>query len=125
IVGYNFGRFHATEAARSERARRLGGSIARIAIPTMAFCTVSVVLGLGYSWANVFFLQMILQSGNEFAWFLWFVELVVLILVTMLVALSTPWGDALQRRFPFGLPVALIVAGLVLRYDVLPFLDLS
>jgi hypothetical protein len=68
---------------------------------------------------------MILQSGNEFAWFLWFVELVVLILLAMLIFLSTPWGDTLQRRYPFGLPVALIALGLVLRYDLLPFVDLS
>jgi peptidoglycan/LPS O-acetylase OafA/YrhL len=125
VVGFNFGRFHVTDIAISARAGRIGASIARIAIPAILVSAIVWACGGTYTWANMIFASLFIDAAAVGSWVMWFIDTVVYTLFAMLILLSTPWGDRAARRFPFGLPLCLVCVGLVFRYDMLPFVDLS
>ncbi|MGX1564326.1 AMP-binding protein [Streptomyces sp. NPDC055506] len=120
IAGYNFARFQLTDAARRERVRHLRRSIARIAVPSMVWITGAVVLTDFYDPANALLLNTLLSQGNDrFDWAYWFVEALVYYLVVLAALMAVPLLDRLERRYTFGMPLALLAVGLVGRYDVL------
>ncbi len=120
IAGYNFARFQLTDAARRERVRRLWRSIARIAIPSTVWITGAVVLTDFYDPANAVLLNSLLSQGNDrFDWAYWFVEALVYYLVVLAALMAVPLLDRLERRYVFGVPLALMAVGLVGRYDLL------
>ncbi|MEW2034743.1 AMP-binding protein [Streptomyces roseifaciens] len=124
IAGFNFARFHLTSAPRRERARHAWHSIARIALPSVAWISLVVFLGRGYDPENAVLLNSVIGSheGRQ-EWHYWFVEALVYFLVALAVCLAVPALDRTERRFPFAFPAALIGVGLVTRYN-LPGFDL-
>jgi hypothetical protein len=72
----------------------------------------------------VFLLNYVFGTGGEDHWHFWFIESLVYIQIGALALLSLPWLDRLERRWPFGLPVAVMVVGLVTRYEFVPGADL-
>ncbi|WP_238009547.1 AMP-binding protein [Dactylosporangium sp. AC04546] len=119
VAGYNFARFTLTSAARRLRARHLGGSVARIAVPSMAWIALAVLLTADYAPANIALLSSIVgQRPASADWHFWFVEAIVYILLAMLALTSIPAVDRTERRFPFATPMLLMAAGLVTRYDL-------
>jgi acyl-CoA synthetase (AMP-forming)/AMP-acid ligase II len=123
VVGFNFGRLQVVDTPRASRVTRTAASIARIAIPTIVWCAIGWAVDGTYGWTNLIFASLFISGGGN--WFLWFVDVVVFTLLAMVALLATPWGDRLTRRYPFGFPLALVGVGLVLRYDLIPFVDLS
>ncbi|KUL21058.1 AMP-dependent synthetase [Streptomyces regalis] len=120
VAGYNFARFQLTDAARRERVRHMGRSIARIAIPSMVWITGAVVLTDFYDPANAVLLNSLLSQGNDrFDWAYWFVEALIYYLVFLAALMAVPLLDRLERRYVFGVPLALMAVGLVGRYDLL------
>ncbi|MER5217823.1 AMP-binding protein [Streptomyces sp. NPDC002838] len=120
VAGYNFARFQLTDAGRRERVRHLWRSIARIAVPSMVWITGAVVLTDFYDPANALLLNSVLDQGNDrFDWAYWFVEALVYFLVFLAVLMAVPLLDRLERRYVFGVPLALTAVGLVGRYDLL------
>jgi acyl-CoA synthetase (AMP-forming)/AMP-acid ligase II/acyl carrier protein len=120
VAGYNFARFQLTDAARRERVRRLWRSIARIAIPSMMWITGAVVLTDFYDPANALLLNSLLSQGNDrFDWAYWFVEALVYYLVVLAALMAVPLLHRLERRYVFGVPLALMAVGLIGRYDLL------
>ncbi|MDK1342095.1 AMP-binding protein [Streptomyces sp. 378] len=120
VAGYNFARFQLTDAARRERVRRLWRTIARIAIPSMVWITGAVALTDFYDPANALLLNSLLSQGNDrFDWAYWFVEALVYYLVVLAALMAVPLLDRLERRYVFGVPLALMAVGLVGRYDLL------
>ncbi|GGU04299.1 AMP-dependent synthetase [Streptomyces coeruleorubidus] len=120
VAGYNFARFQLTGAERRERLRHMGRSIARIAIPSMVWITGAVLLTDFYDPANAVLLNSLLDQGNDrFDWAYWFVEALVYFLVVLAALLAVPLLDRLERRYAFGVPLALTAVGLVGRYDLL------
>ncbi|GCB53115.1 AMP-binding protein [Streptomyces sp. NL15-2K] len=120
VAGYNFARFQLTDAGRRERVRHLWRSIARIAVPSMVWITGAVVLTDFYDPANALLLNSLLDQGNDrFDWAYWFVEALVHFLVFLAVLMAVPLLDRLERRYAFGVPLALTAIGLVGRYDLL------
>ncbi|WP_063804252.1 AMP-binding protein [Streptomyces roseifaciens] len=124
IAGFNFARFHLTSAPRRERVRHAWHSIARIALPSVAWISFVVFLGRGYDPENAVLLNSVIGSheGRQ-EWHYWFVEALVYFLVALAVCLAVPALDRTERRFPFAFPAALIALGLVTRYN-LPGFDL-
>ena len=59
-----------------------------------------------------------LADWTEPGWHYWFIEALVYILLLMALLLAVPGVDRLERRWPFGFPFALAVAGLLTRYGV-------
>ncbi|MCX4696454.1 AMP-binding protein [Streptomyces sp. NBC_01408] len=119
VAGYNFARFHLTTAERRVRIRRGWTSIARVALPSMAWIGLILLLNDDYTLANLFLLDGVtgpddLKSGMHF----WFIEALVYILIAAVGLLSLPAVDRWERRFPYTLPLTLAGLGLLTRYDL-------
>jgi acyl-coenzyme A synthetase/AMP-(fatty) acid ligase len=124
VAGYNFARFQLGPEDRSRRVRHLWRSIGRIAVPTMAWVAGALLLTDDYGVPNAFLLNSLLgPRGGRSEWHFWFVEALIYVLVVFAVLLAVAPFDRLERRAPFGLPIALLGAGLVIRYDLLDIAD--
>ncbi|MEV6956286.1 AMP-binding protein [Streptomyces sp. NPDC051183] len=124
IAGYNFARFHLTTAERGERVRRACLSITRVAVPSMIWIGFVLLLNDDYTLANLALLDSVLgpedsKTGMHF----WFIEALVYILIVVVALLAHPIVDRAERRFPYGLPLALAALGLLTRYDLLGLPD--
>ncbi|GBQ02015.1 AMP-dependent synthetase [Streptomyces spongiicola] len=119
VAGYNFARFHLTDAARRERLGRVGRSIARIALPSMAWIGFALLVSDDYTLSNLFLLHNALRPQDMGPGIhTWFIEALVYILVAVAAVLCLPFADRAERRFPFALPAALTGLGLLTRYDL-------
>ncbi|MGW0363696.1 AMP-binding protein [Streptomyces sp. NPDC002990] len=124
LAGYNFARFHLTPAGRGERIRRIWVSVARVALPSMAWIGFVRLFSDDYTLANLLLLDSVLgpqdsKTGMHF----WFIEALVYILITAVAVLSLPVVDRAERRFPYALPLTLAAVGLLTRYDLLGLPD--
>lgn len=124
LAGYNFARFHLTTADRRERVRRIGTSIGRIALPSMAWIGFVLLLGDDYTWANLALLDSVFgaqdsKTGMHF----WFIEALLYILIAAVAVLSLPFVDRAERRFPYALPLTIAALGTLTRYDLLGLPD--
>ncbi|SDZ16839.1 Acyl-CoA synthetase (AMP-forming)/AMP-acid ligase II [Micromonospora pattaloongensis] len=119
LAGFNFARFHLTDAKRRQRVRHVAGSVARIAVPSMTWIALALLATDDYRLTNVFLLNHVLgpRDGRS-EWHFWFIEALVAILLTLAAVMALPFVDRLERRIPFGLPMALMTAALVARYDI-------
>jgi hypothetical protein len=122
IVGYNFGRFCLTPLPRADRVRHLRKTTAWIAVPTVLWVALALVITDDYTSTNLLLANKFLgPSDSMTAGRLWFVEVVVWILVGLAVVCWSPLGDRLERQWPFSFAVAFLAFGLLLRYDVFGF----
>ncbi|MGW2560464.1 AMP-binding protein [Streptomyces sp. NPDC001514] len=119
VAGYNFARFHLTDAGRRERFRRVRRSITRIALPSMAWIGFALLISDDYTWDNLFLLHNALRPQDMGSGIhTWFIEALVYILIAVVAVLCVPAVDRAERRFPYGLPVALAGLGLLTRYEL-------
>ncbi|MET1088350.1 MAG: AMP-binding protein, partial [Arthrobacter sp.] len=123
LAGYNFARFQLS-GDRIPRLKRHARSLARVVVPTVAFigAVMLVTDKFNYTLANLLLLNTIIgPTGWTDAWHFWFVEVLVYVLVAMMALMAIPWADRAEKRFPLGFPVGLIGAGLLARYNLVPF----
>lgn len=120
LVGYNMARFRMGEEPRAARTRGLVTAVARVVGPTLAVVgTVHLVTGQ-YALSTVGLTNWLFGEARLGPnWRFWFVEAVVVGLLATTLLLATPWGDRLQRRHPFALPLALCGLGMLWWKDVL------
>ncbi|KUI39955.1 AMP-dependent synthetase [Mycobacterium sp. GA-1199] len=119
IAGYNFGRFCLTPVSRAKRVRHLRNTIGWIAVPSVLWVALVMPWTSDYTWTNLLLANKILGPHDSMtAGRLWFVEILVWTLVALALLLCIPAMDRAERRRPFAVAVAFLVAGLALRYDV-------
>ncbi len=120
LAGFNFARFHLSDASHRGRLRHLAASVARVAVPTSLYLALVVPLHDPYSWHNVLLLNEALgpRTGDQRNF--WFIETLVYTLLALLAVLAVPLVNRCERRLPFALPVGLLALGLTVRYDVVP-----
>lgn len=119
VAGYNFARFHLTSAERRVRVRRGWTSLARVALPSMAWIGLILLLNDDYTLANLFLLDSVMgPDGLKTGMHFWFIETLVYILIAAVGLLGLPAADRAERRFPYALPLALAGLGLLTRYDL-------
>ncbi|MEH0826962.1 MULTISPECIES: non-ribosomal peptide synthetase [unclassified Micromonospora] len=119
VAGFNFARFLLTDAGRTDRLRQVRGAVARIVLPTTAWIAAMLVLTDQYRLSTLLLLNSLLgPKDGRTEWHFWFIEALVYILVAVAALLAVPRMDRLERRYPFGLPLALAGLGLLSRYDV-------
>ncbi|MFF4873632.1 acyltransferase family protein [Streptomyces sp. NPDC000961] len=124
VAGYNFARFVLASPERRERTRRTARSIARIAVPTMAWTAFALLVDDDYDLSNLFLLHNALWPEDMGTGIhLWFVEALVYILLAVMALLALAPVHRLERRFPYGLPVVLICLGLLTRYELVGLPD--
>ncbi|MFV0131091.1 AMP-binding protein [Streptomyces sp. HMX112] len=124
VAGFNFARFLLTSAERRARVRRTARSIGRIALPCMAWTAFALLVSDDYDLTNLLLLHNALAPQDMGPGIhLWFVEALVYILLATLALLALPVVDRLERRHPYGLPVALAGVGLLTRYELVGLPD--
>jgi len=120
VAGYNFGRFCLTPVPRNDRVRHLGNTIAWIAVPSVLWVVIALLLTDHYTWTNLLLANKFLGPHDSMtAGRLWFVEVLVWTLVVLALVFWLPLMDRLERRLPFTVAVVFLVVGLALRYDIL------
>jgi len=120
IAGYNFGRFCLTPVSHRERVRHLRTTIAWIAVPSVLWIAVALLLTDDYTWTNLLLANKFLGPYDSMtAGRLWFIEVLVWTLIALALLLCLPQVDRLERRQPFVFAFAFVVIGLALRYDLL------
>ncbi|MEU0661040.1 AMP-binding protein [Streptomyces lavendulocolor] len=120
VAGFNFARFLLSSPERGERTRRTARSIARIAVPTMAWTAFALLISDDYDLSNLLLVHNALWPEDMGTGIhLWFVEALVYILLALTVLLAVPAVHRLEQRSPYGLPVALAGLGLLTRYELL------
>ncbi|WP_395399848.1 AMP-binding protein [Arthrobacter sp. UC242_113] len=118
VAGYNFARFQLS-GERRPRFRRQLTSVARVALPSMAFIGVAYLVTDRYTLANVLLLNSVVgPEAVTTQWHFWFIEVLVYILLGMTALLAIPWADRAERRFPLLFPLALTGLALLSRYDI-------
>jgi acyl-CoA synthetase (AMP-forming)/AMP-acid ligase II len=118
IAGYNFGRFCLTPLPRVKRVRHLGNTIAWIAVPSVLWVVIALMVTDDYTASNLLLANKFLGPDDSMtAGRLWFVEVVVWILVALALVCWTSIGDRLERRRPFAFASAFLALGLALRFD--------
>ncbi|RAM38976.1 AMP-binding protein [Arthrobacter globiformis] len=118
VAGYNFARFQLS-GERRPRFRRQLTSVARVALPSMAFIGVAYLITDRYTLANVLLLNSIVgPEAVTTEWHFWFIEVLVYILLGMTALLAIPWAERAERRFPLLFPLALTGLALLARYDI-------
>jgi len=120
VAGYNFGRFCLTPVPRKDRVRHLGNTIGWIAVPSVLWVVIALLLTDHYTWTNLLLANKFLGPFDSMtAGRLWFVEVLVWMLVVLALVFWLPLMDRLERRLPFTVAVVFLVIGLALRYDIL------
>ncbi|MFI6416908.1 AMP-binding protein [Streptomyces sp. NPDC050842] len=124
VAGFNFARFLLSSPERRERTHRTARSIARIAVPTMAWTAFALLISDDYDLSNVLLVHNALwpEAGGR-GIHLWFVEALVYILLVMTALLAIPLVHRWERRFPYVLPVTLVGIGLLTRYELVGLPD--
>lgn len=119
VAGFNFARFQLTPAERRLRIRHMGTALARVAVPSVTWLAlVLLVLGDG-DLVDVTLTQNILRADEAHGgWHYWFIEAVVYILIVVAALLALPGVDHAERRLPFTFPLALAAVCLTARYEL-------
>ena len=111
VAGFNFAQFRL--AAPGGMAR----SIARIALPSMAWMALAAAVGSQLEWQHVVLLNHLVGDADA-RWGYWFVEAIVLILASVGAFLAIPAVRRRERRHPFGTALAVAAFGLAIRFDL-------
>lgn len=120
IAGYNFGRFCLTPVPRTARVRHLRNTIAWIAVPSLLWIAIALLVTDDYTWTNLLLANKFLGPQDSMtAGRLWFIEVLVWMLVGLALVFWLPMMDRLERRAPFIVAIGFLAIGLALRYDVL------
>jgi len=123
VAGFNFARFQLTAGPRSERVRAIARSLGRIIAASVTWIAVVMLVSNQYTLANIFLLTNVLGvDETRNAWHFWYIEDLVYIVVAVTVLVSV--ADRWERRWPLALPMAVMAAGLVARYQLVPGVEL-
>jgi acyl-coenzyme A synthetase/AMP-(fatty) acid ligase len=111
VAGWNYARF---QSATADRLR----SVARIALPSMAWLAVAALtVSPRIHLDHVLLVHGWLGDPDAHGGY-WYIEAIAQILLALAALLAVPPVARLARRHPFGLPLALAGAGLAVRFGV-------
>jgi acyl-coenzyme A synthetase/AMP-(fatty) acid ligase len=125
VAGFNFARFHLTAAGRRARVLGMGRTVRRIALASACWIALaSLFLADNYGPAKILLVHNLVGPPGRFNDF-WFIETIVYTLLAVLALLAIPGVDRVERRFPFALPMVLMMLALVTRYELIPGVRLA
>ncbi|HEX4905003.1 MAG TPA: AMP-binding protein [Acidimicrobiales bacterium] len=117
VAGFNFARFQLVTGPAWR-------SIARVAVPAMCWIGLVAAVAPDFSLSHALLLHGVVGDPDG-RWAYWFVEALVALLVPLTLALHVRPLRRLERRRPFAAATALLLAGVAIRFDVLPTPDLG
>jgi AMP-binding enzyme len=119
VVGYNVSRFLLDIDPVRDRLRATGRAVARIALPTMGWTLLGMVLFGAYSPGTLLLVNNYVgpRSHADDHWHFWFVEVLVHLTVVVLALSTVPRIRALERRHRYLTPMVVLGVTLVLRME--------
>ncbi|GAA6526000.1 AMP-binding protein [Intrasporangium sp. DVR] len=121
LVGFNVVRFALASERARVRVRALARGAARVVLPTVAVIVPAHLVGGYYEPRNLLLANWLL--GEERLgppWRFWFIEALVVALVVAMALVALPAFARAERRWRFGLPLALTAAAFTLRLPLYP-----
>jgi acyl-CoA synthetase (AMP-forming)/AMP-acid ligase II len=110
VAGYNAVRF-----LRGPQA--VLATAARIAVPAVVWTALVALVSDGYGWPNVLLVNGFVGRPQD-RWTYWFIEALVLVLVSVAVVRAVPAVARLERVRPFAASLVALAAGFLIRFDV-------
>lgn len=119
IVGFNLSRFQLGLEGSVPRLRAAARTIARTALPTMAWVAVGMVIFGGYGLPTLLLVNNYVGPPDHVngRWHFWFIEAFVQIYLVVALLLAIPAVRRLERRAPYGFPLVLLGLTLALVPD--------
>lgn len=120
VVGFNLARFQLASPERRDRVRRTLTGVVRVVVPSVVWVGGFALAAAAYPWQTALLVNGLLgpREWAEPAWHLWFLEALVALLLATAALVAVPAVHRLDRRWPFGLPLALAGLALLTRYDL-------
>ncbi len=120
VAGFSFAQFCLGRGPRRQRVDRIVKTVGWIAVPSVLWIAAVMTFSDDYAATNLVLLQKLLGPHDSMtAGRLWFIEALVWTLVALAAAVCIPAVDRMERRWPFASAMAVLAAGLALRYDAL------
>ena len=120
VSGMNFARFSlpATESKRS--SYRIAVTLAKIAVPSIIWIGLVVLVSDRYSTANLFFGNVLVGPESFTAgWRYWYIEMLVQLLALLALLFAFAPVRRAETRRPFLFTLAIFAVAFVLRFDML------
>ncbi len=109
------------ERAAAARLTNVGRSLHRIAVPTAVCIGAVILVGGPYALPNLLLLNHLLRPQEwGLRWNFLFLEALVLLVVGVVALVTLRPVDRWQRRRPFAFAVLFVLAGLLVRFELLP-----
>jgi len=124
VAGANVARFQ-LGARHPSRTRHALRSVARVAVPTSAWIGLQMAVVGGYSLGSLLLVNNYTGSSwrRDGRWQYWYLEALVQVMLVLAAAFAIPAVRRAERRYPFALPLALLVPALALRFEVVRWGD--
>ncbi|MBJ7356783.1 AMP-binding protein [Nocardioides sp.] len=117
VAGYNFARFHLTDAPRAARVRNALVATAQVVVPSTLFIAAVGLTTGAYDLRTAVYLNGLLGSDRwTDQWQFWFLEALVWTSVVLAALLSLRAFDRWERRSPFATAAALLAVALAVRF---------
>lgn len=117
VAGFNLARFQLATPGRRRRVRAVLGGVARAAVPASLWIAFAALVTGNYELRTALYLTNLLGPQTWSAdWQLWFLEVFVWSGLAVALLVAVPAIDRVQRRRPFEVAAAVVVACLALRY---------
>ncbi len=122
VAGYHLARFTLPTPGRRARGRRIVAAVAAVAVPSSLWIAATTLATGDYRWTTAVYLNGARSYRSEgglrwtLDWQFWFLEAIVWGFLAVAAFLAVPAIDRWQRRSPFAVAAAVVVATTALRY---------
>ncbi|MFT7503784.1 MAG: acyl-CoA synthetase (AMP-forming)/AMP-acid ligase II [Gammaproteobacteria bacterium] len=125
VLGYNVARFQLSSTDTPRRLRKVSATVARVAVPTVAWIGTQMLLFGGYSVGALFLVNNYFGSAwrRDGRWDYWYFETFVQATIVIGLLFAIPAVRRAERRAPFGFALAVVAVTLVFRFQIVELGD--
>ncbi|MDE0975296.1 MAG: AMP-binding protein [Candidatus Nanopelagicales bacterium] len=116
LAGFSLAKFHLTDASRHLRTQRIATSAGRIVLISLLWLVPLVILSNSYGPSVMFGINFFGPDGGAPEWRYWFLEALIYTIAVTAALLFLPSVDRLERRWPFALPLFLMVVASIISF---------
>ena len=125
VLGYNIARFQLSSADTPGRLRKVLGTVARVAVPTVAWIGMQMLLFGGYSLGALFLVNNYFGSAwrRDGRWEYWYFETFVQSIIVIGLLFAIPVVRQAERRAPFEFALGVVAITLLFRFQIIELGD--